>query len=86
MKVMRHDGIMTTGIVRKIDNVGRFVLPKELRDRLKIERDTEMQIYVSGSYIVIEKAGCLLCGSEDVIETAAGLFCRECRSKVARGI
>lgn len=78
--------MLPTGIVRKIDNVGRVVLPTEIRRQLNLTTDTQIQIYLKDSYIVVEKVGCLLCGNEDVIQTEAGLFCRECQAKIGREI
>jgi len=47
--------IKSTGIVRKVDELGRIVLPIELRRTLNIaERDT-MEIFVDGSTIVLKK-------------------------------
>ena len=47
--------IKSTGIVRKVDELGRIVLPIELRRTLNIaERDT-MEIFVDGSSIILKK-------------------------------
>ena len=47
--------IKSTGIVRKVDELGRIVLPIELRRTLNIaERDT-MEIFVDGNAIVLKK-------------------------------
>ena len=47
--------IKSTGIVRKVDELGRIVLPIELRRTLDIsERDT-MEIFVDGASIVLKK-------------------------------
>jgi len=47
--------IKSTGIVRKVDELGRIVLPIELRRTLNIaERDT-MEIFVDGGAIVLKK-------------------------------
>ncbi|CAM5794762.1 AbrB/MazE/SpoVT family DNA-binding domain-containing protein [Brevibacillus borstelensis] len=54
-----------TGIVRKIDHLGRVVLPKELRTTLKINEGDPMEVYVNGETIVLRKysPGCTLCGN-----------------------
>jgi len=47
--------VKSTGIVRKVDELGRIVLPIELRRTLDIaERDT-MEIFVDGSSIILKK-------------------------------
>ena len=45
----------STGIVRKIDNLGRIVLPKELRRTLDLPEGTPMEICIDGSRIVLRK-------------------------------
>ena len=45
----------STGIVRKIDELGRVVLPMELRNKLKIKEKDPMEIYVEGSLAVQTK-------------------------------
>jgi len=56
-----------TGIVRKIDQLGRIVLPKEVRRILDIPECTPMEIYTEGETIVLKKyePDCLFCGSGD---------------------
>lgn len=78
--------MLPTGIVRKTDNVGRVVLPAEIRKQLHLTTDTQIHIYLKDSYIVIEKAGCFVCGNEDAVQTEAGLFCRGCQAKIVREI
>ena len=56
-----------TGIVRKVDELGRIVLPKELRTVLDIDIKDPVEIYTEGEYIVLKKynPSCCLCGSMD---------------------
>lgn len=44
-----------TGIVRRIDELGRIVLPKELRRRLKLRPSSEMEIFIEGEKLILEK-------------------------------
>ena len=44
-----------TGIVRKVDELGRIVLPIELRRTLDIEIKDPIEIYVDGDYILLKK-------------------------------
>lgn len=57
-----------TGIVRKIDDLGRIVLPKELRDTFGWAVGTPLEVYVDGENIVLRKyaPGCTLCGHAGV--------------------
>lgn len=54
-----------TGIVRKVDELGRIVLPKELRRTLGIGEKDPMEIYTDGKGIILRKyaPGCAFCGS-----------------------
>jgi transcriptional pleiotropic regulator of transition state genes len=55
------------GIVRRVDALGRVVLPKELRDTRDLPEGTPMEIFVDGEAIVLKKysPGCVFCGSID---------------------
>lgn len=56
-----------TGIVRKIDNLGRIVLPKETRDILNLEIGSPLEIYTDGECIVLKKyqSSCVFCASNE---------------------
>ena len=55
----------STGIVRKVDELGRIVLPIELRRTLDIAERDALEIYVDGASIVLKKyePACIFCGS-----------------------
>lgn len=60
----------STGIVRKVDELGRVVLPIELRRTLKIEEKDALEIFVDGEQIILKKyqPGCALTGEmEDLV-------------------
>lgn len=44
-----------TGIVRRLDDLGRITLPKEIRTVLEIGNKGELEIYIEGDRIVLEK-------------------------------
>ena len=56
----------STGIVRKVDELGRIVLPIELRRTLEIADRDPLEIYVEGSSIVLKKyrPTCIFCDSD----------------------
>ncbi len=56
-----------TGIVRKIDELGRIVLPRELRNKLNIREKDALEIYVDGEYIMLKKfeMSCIFCDNEE---------------------
>jgi transcriptional pleiotropic regulator of transition state genes len=71
----------STGIVRKIDILGRIVLPMELRKSLKIEVKDALEIYVEGEQIILKKykPGCDACGEiSEVISLGNVRLCKNC--------
>ena len=77
----------STGIVRKIDALGRIVLPIELRKHMEIATGDDIEIFVEGSTIVLEKysPSCLFCGSKEaLIEFCSKNVCKTCREKLAK--
>lgn len=76
----------STGIVRKVDELGRIVLPIELRRTLDIEERDSLEIYVDGSSIVLKKyqPSCVFCGSaENVVPFKGKMICRDCLGSMA---
>ncbi len=77
-----RDGYMRdTGIMRRVDQLGRFVLPKELRRKLKIECNDYLQIYTEGDRIIVQKVqdSCSLCGrNEDLVDFNDKKVCKAC--------
>lgn len=70
-----------TGIVRKIDELGRIVLPMELRRTLDIEVKAPLEIYVDSNYIILKKfnPSCVICGSmEELTDFQGKNICRKC--------
>ncbi len=73
-------------MVRKIDDLGRIVLPAETRRLFNIHEGDQLEISVEKDAIVIRKleATCVFCGStEDVGEFLGRGICGVCRGKVA---
>lgn len=65
-EIIQGERIMkATGIVRKVDELGRIVLPIELRRSLDIEIKDPVEIYVDGNYILLKKyePACVFCGN-----------------------
>lgn len=76
-----------TGIVRKVDELGRIVLPIELRRTLDIEERDALEIYLDGDRIVLQKyeTSCLFCGSDRGLVSYKGKnICSECAKEIAR--
>lgn len=57
----------STGIVRKVDELGRIVLPIELRRTLDIEIKDPLEIFVDHGQIILQKyeESCIFCGSTE---------------------
>ena len=72
-----------TGIVRKLDELGRIVIPSELRNTLGYEEGQALEVYVDGDSVVLEKysRGCQICGEMEVdINNVNGKEFRLCKS------
>lgn len=75
----------STGIVRKIDDLGRVVLPIELRRVLDIDKDASLEIYVDNESIILKKyqPACIFCSSaEDVLQYQGRNICAQCRKAI----
>lgn len=72
---------LTVGVNRNIDELGRIVLPKEMRDKLNLKNNKPVTIKLFKDYIQIEKAvtTCSFCGSEEDIQYYKELpICKIC--------
>ena len=52
--------LKSTGVVRKIDDLGRIVIPKEIRKVLKIENSDDLEIFVENDTIILKKYSVML--------------------------
>ncbi len=71
------------GVVRKVDQLGRIVLPKSLRKRYQMNEGDPVEILVQGDHIILERyrPKCVFCGSvEEVNEFKERLICAQCQS------
>lgn len=71
----------STGIVRKVDELGRIVLPIELRRTLDIAEKDALEIYVDGNSVVLKKyqPACVFCGDAREIKLFHGKnICANC--------
>lgn len=78
---------MFSGMVRKIDDLGRIVLPKEMRKTLGIEAGEPMEIGIVGDSIVLKKFSdesvCTNCGGTAVKTIGNVHLCAECLKKIS---
>ena len=76
----------STGIVRKVDELGRVVIPIELRRTLDIAEKDALEIYVDADKIILKKyePACVFCGSADnVINYKSKNVCHACLTEMA---
>jgi len=73
--------VKSTGIVRKVDELGRIVLPIEMRRTLDIAEKDALEIYVEGSSVILKKykPSCIFCDTaKDVSEFKGKNVCPKC--------
>jgi transcriptional pleiotropic regulator of transition state genes len=77
---------MDTGIARKIDDLGRIVIPAETRRLFNIREGDQLTISVQGDSIILRKleATCTFCGSTENVASFKGKgVCVPCRGQLA---
>ncbi len=76
----------STGVVRKVDELGRFVLPKEIRKLHNINANDELEFFIDDGKIILKKceSACVFCSSmNDVLIFKGHSVCRECMKAIA---
>lgn len=71
----------STGITRRLDELGRIVLPIELRRTLDLDIKDSLEIFVENDMILLKKyqRSCMFCDSaDDLIHFKGKLICRKC--------
>ncbi len=79
----------STGIVRKVDELGRVVLPIELRRTLGIAEKDALEIYVDQEKIILKKyePACVFCSNASEIQIFHGKnVCRECATAMGESL
>ncbi len=77
----------STGIVRKVDELGRIVLPIELRRTLDIAEKDPLEIYVDGGSIILKKyaPSCIFCNDVKGVATYKGKnVCADCMAELKK--
>ncbi|NMM64242.1 AbrB/MazE/SpoVT family DNA-binding domain-containing protein [Clostridium sp. P21] len=72
----------STGIVRKVDELGRVVIPKETRQMLLINEGDSLEIFKDDTSIYLKKysPGCTFCGNMNNLTIFKGVhICEECK-------
>ena len=74
-----------TGISRPIDELGRIVIPKEIRNALDMRPKDEIEIYIEDGNMIMKKAKpeCAFCGTTDELSAFSEKFiCQNCIQKL----
>lgn len=77
----------TTGIVRRTDDLGRIVIPKELRRTLNIKDGDPLEIFTDKGAIILKQyqPGCIFCGEIEEIKNFKGKhICKKCLKDIRR--
>lgn len=75
----------STGIVRKLDELGRIVLPIELRRTLNLAEKDAVEIYVDGENIILKKyqPNCTFCGEgKNLVDYKGKMICSKCAKAI----
>jgi transcriptional pleiotropic regulator of transition state genes len=76
---------MESGIARKIDDLGRIVIPAETRRLFNIREGDQLTISIEGSNIVLKKveSTCIFCGGTEHVSSFKGKgICASCRTQL----
>ena len=77
----------STGMVRKIDELGRVVIPMEIRSTFDINPKDSLEIFTEGDRIILKKyrPSCVFCGNADnVVYLEDKRICRSCIEKISK--
>lgn len=77
----------STGIIRKVDELGRIVLPIEIRRTLDIEERDELEIFMDNDQIVLQKfePSCIFCSSSQGLVSYRGKnVCQQCIRNIGK--
>ena len=76
----------STGVIRRVDELGRVVIPIEIRTQFRISEKDPIEIYVDGTSIVLKKyePNCIFCGNtKNLISYKDKLVCSKCAEKLS---
>jgi len=79
----------STGIVRKVDELGRVVIPVELRRTLNIDTKDPLEIYVDKEQVILKKyqPSCIFCGDAENVKNFKGKkVCPNCLEEMAASL
>ena len=81
----KGEKMKSTGIVRNVDELGRIVIPKEMRTKMNISNSDPVEIYVEGDKIILTKyhQACMLCGADsELVSFKDKKICSACLEEI----
>lgn len=84
-----HEMLKATGVVRRVDELGRIVIPIELRRTMDIEEKDSLEIFVDGDKIILKKyePACIFCSdAEDVYYFQGKNICKACLNELTQKV
>lgn len=81
--------LKSTGVVRKVDELGRIVIPIELRRTMDIKEADALEIFVDGERIVLKKyqPGCVFCGNASGVQNFKDkIICESCLVEIRKQV
>ena len=70
-----------TGMFKRVDELGRIVIPSEIRESFNIQEKDAIEIFVEKDLIILKKynPNCLFCGeTENLVEYKEKIVCKKC--------
>ena len=76
----------STGITRRVDELGRIILPIELRRTLDIAERDSLEFFTEDDKIILRKytPGCIFCGESEAASFKGQLICVACRKELTK--
>lgn len=84
-----QEDILDTGMTKRVDELGRIVIPKELRMSLGIECGDELEFLLDEENLILQKyvPGCVFCkNTEDLLRFHEQQVCRHCTQQLQQYI
>jgi transcriptional pleiotropic regulator of transition state genes len=85
--LLKEEEMKSIGIVRQLDELGRVVLPKELRKRFNLAYKDTVEIFINGEEIILKKydPACVFCGSQEEVNEVHGKpLCAACLKEIKK--
>ena len=77
----------TPGVIRKIDDLGRIVIPQEIRRAMQLQGGDSVELCLDGERLVLHKyaVSCVFCGQREALHEYQGKYlCQHCLQKLRK--